>query len=315
MSTLTFLPYIGEYFAKEYIIPNYIGESFSSLVPAVLALIQGFQDEECDTLDQNKTSTSRIPKLVYKAKYSVFVYFLLIFFLLLISILAFSYLNNSDYAKRARKNRFSWVSADFALSDDTEDDISRREKEKQQQRNIKENQFEIRFLFILTVMVTFVYYGFLPGLMSYSTIPYSNKFFHLSITLSSILLPLSIILSIFSYDVSIQRICLESIVPFILAFYIYLVSVFSPCPPFVNNKYKIGGYLIVLCWVISSLMFMRIRCLIAAKLEKYGKNILFKLGCFTIIGQVFGGLIVFLMVEYFRLFIDRPKCAPINFCY
>ncbi|RNA09134.1 riboflavin transporter 2-like [Brachionus plicatilis] len=315
MSTLTFLPYIGEYFAKEYIIPNYIGESFSSLVPAVLALIQGFHEEDCDYLDQNKTSTFKVPKNAYKPKYSVLIYFLLIFFLLLISIMAFSYLNFSKYARRARKNRFSWVSTEFALGEDIEEDTVRRDKEMQQKLNIKEKEKEIQFLFILTFMVTFVYYGFLPGLMSYSTIPYSNKFFHLSINLSNILLPFSIILSIFSYEVSIQRICLESILPFILAFYIYLISVFSPCPPFVSNKNEIGGYLIVICWIVSSLMFMRIRCLIATKLGKYGKNILFKLGCFTILGQVFGGLIIFMMVDYLRLFIDKPKCAPINFCY
>ncbi|CAF0955328.1 unnamed protein product [Brachionus calyciflorus] len=315
MSTLTFLPYIGEYFAKEYIIANYIGESFSSLIPAVLAMLQGYKEEECNNFENITNTTDFIRKnSTYKPKYSVFLYFLLMFFLLLISILAFTALNYTDFARRARKNRFSWVSVQFAIEDDLEDESNNKSRQIQTQLTQKENKREIRFLFALTFMVTFVYYGFLPGLISYSTIPYSNKFFHLSINLSNILLPFSIIISIFSYEVSMQRIVTEASIPFLLGFYIYLVAVLSPCPPFLNNKYEIGGYLIILCWVVSGCMFMRIRCLIATKLEKFGKNVLFKLGCFTILGQVFGGLVIFLMVDYLRLFVDRKKCSPINFC-
>lgn len=309
------MPYVGEYFAKEYIVPYYLGESFSSLVPAFIASIQGFQDEECSQTNQNKTSLSTMSKTIYQAKFSVFIYFLLIFFLLLISIISFSYLNFSNYARRARKNRFSWIAVEFALSEDINDDTVQRDKEKQQKRDIKEKELEIRFMFILTVIITFMYNGFLPGLISYSTIPYSNKFFHLSINLKYILLPFSIILSMFSSDISIQRICLESILPFILAFYIYIVSVFSPCPPFVNSKYEIGGYLIAFCWIISSLMFTRIRCAIARKMEKYGKSILFKLSCFTFLGQVIGGFTIFFMVDYLRLFIEASKCSAKNFCF
>lgn len=316
MSTLTFLPYIGEFFEKEYIIPNYIGESFSSLIPAVLAMIQGYKDEDCSNfITANSTNFTTNYTKYYKPKYSVFLYFLLMFFLLLISILAFSALHYTEYARKARKKRFSWVAAQFAISDEIEDETTIRNQQIEFELNQKEKKREIRFLFILTFMVTFVYYGFLPGLLSYSTIPYSNQFFHLAINLSNILLPFSIIISIFSYQVSIQRIVLEAIVPFVLAFYIYLVSILSPCPPFVNNRFKIGGYIIVFCWIVSCCMFMRIRCLIATRLEKYGKNTLFKLGCFTILGQVFGGLLIYLLVDYLRWFIERPKCSPESFCY
>ena len=35
------MPYIGLNFVKEYLIPNYVGESLAALIPSVLSLIQG----------------------------------------------------------------------------------------------------------------------------------------------------------------------------------------------------------------------------------------------------------------------------------
>lgn len=83
----------------------------------------------------------------------------------------------------------------------------------------------------------------------------------------------------------------------------------------VNNSNELGGYLIVACWILTSSMFMRIRCLIATKLEKYGKNMLFLIGCFTILGQVLGGLIIFILVDVLRVLKDKPKCSTEDLCF
>ena len=47
---MTFLPYIGEHFAKQYIVPLYIGESVSSTVPSLIVFLQGNSEHEntCD---------------------------------------------------------------------------------------------------------------------------------------------------------------------------------------------------------------------------------------------------------------------------
>lgn len=128
-------------------------------------------------------------------------------------------------------------------------------------------------------------------------------------------MPLSIIVSIWSYEVSAARIASESIVPFAISAYILLISFMSPCPFMIDNEYDLGGYVIVTCWVVQSCMFMRVRCIIATRLEKYGKDILFTLGCFTILGQFIGGLLIYIQVDIYRIFMDKPKCASANFCY
>ncbi len=48
----------------------------------------------------------------------------------------------------------------------------------------KQKRLEINYLLFMAFFVCFVYYGYLPGLLSYSTMPYSRTVFHLSVNLS-----------------------------------------------------------------------------------------------------------------------------------
>jgi hypothetical protein len=98
----------------------------------------------------------------------------------------------------------------------------------------------------------------------------------------------------------------------LLSVYIQIVSMMSPCPPFVDSE--LGGGFIILSWVLTSCMFMRVRCLIATKLEKYGEHVLFKIGIYTIVGQVLGGFLIYLVVDVYRMFDEKPACSPIDFC-
>lgn len=197
MSTLTFLPYIGDHFPKEYIIPNYIGESLSSLIPGLLAMTQGLQtsDEHCKSLTTNLTNLTVQPIVnLHRPNFSVSVYFFLMFVLLLFSVLAFSLLNFSQSAIRYRKpqkiNRISFAAAQEEQDNDEGIDSMSVDNLLENNHRVDiitdpiEHRAEIRVLLILIFLVTFIYYGYLPGLLSYSTMPYSPKFFNLSMNLS-----------------------------------------------------------------------------------------------------------------------------------
>jgi hypothetical protein len=212
MSTLTFLPYIGEHFTKEYIIPNYIGESLSSLIPGLLAMAQGLEtsDEHCkqtlpNTTNMSTTTTSMVNVNLHRPNFTVSVYFFLMFVLLLFSILAFTILNFSPVAMRERrKNRpdrkgvtkpdKSLTAGELNLEEDDDIDLLPHGSTEDLLRNphiefevpieTKQSRIERRVLLVFTFMVTFIYYGYLPGLLSYSTMPYAPKFFNLSMNLS-----------------------------------------------------------------------------------------------------------------------------------
>lgn len=179
ISTLTFLPYIGEFFSKEYIIANYLGESLSSLIPGVLAMIQGIESESKNCVNETLFGNStKIATITNGPNFSVSVYFILMFVILIISMLAFTALNFTQVAKNARKSHLNEaILSDLDNSLDTISEVV---------EPIKENRKEIYVLLVITFLGSFINYGYLPGLLSYSTLPYGNRIFHLAINLSNV---------------------------------------------------------------------------------------------------------------------------------
>jgi len=109
--------------------------------------------------------------------------------------------------------------------------------------------------------------------------------------------------------VKLSRILVEFSIATFQSIYILIISIKSPCPPF-NNEF--GGILIVFSWVFSSCLFIRVRCLTAARLEAHGQHALLIYGLITIIGQIIGGVLIYVLVDVFRLFIDKSKCTITN---
>ena len=97
-----------------------------------------------------------------------------------------------------------------------------------------------------------------------------------------------------------------------MSVYILTASLMSPCPILVQHY--LGGYIIVAFWILCSCWFMRIRCLIATKLEKYGQKILFIYGCFTLLGQILGGITIYICVDTYRLLKEKDACSSNDLC-
>jgi hypothetical protein len=218
-------------------------------------------------------------------------------------------LNYSKVAINARKKKENEIKLEqLNVTTETDEHTASTQEIIEPEVKVKKiDKLKKRILFFLAFLICFINYGYLPGLLSYSTIPYGNWAFKLSINLVSITMPLSVFASIWSYDVGVTRIVIETLIPIGLSIYILVISAFSPCPPLVNHP--IGGYLIIASWVLCSCFFMRARLLIATKLERYGQKTLFIYACFNIIGQFFGGILIYLLVEVYRLFKDKDKCS------
>jgi hypothetical protein len=230
MSTLTFLPFVGKNFAKEYVIANYIGESLSSLLPGLLAFGQGLGNKERCVFNATLNTTTDFQ--LSRPNYSVSVYYLFMFVLLLMSIVAFAILNLSSIALRHRKAQHplkeldvemegktngaydtiselttttttttsdqltfeTVIGRDGSVSEANEAPVTATEDNETTEKDtalighfavdFKQQKFETRYLLFMAFFVCFVYYGYLPGLLSYSTMPYSRTVFHLSVNLS-----------------------------------------------------------------------------------------------------------------------------------
>jgi hypothetical protein len=188
------LPYISGNFIKEYIIPNYVGESLAALIPSTLSLIQGLgKDPGCyNFTDQAKNKTILVPNEIIP-NYSVQLYFILMFLLLCISTIAFSFLNFSNIAIKQRKKnainslRSNKIDVMINNSNDSVDsklesnDVLSQESENSSTTYLVNQESSSNFIRFLTdkngsndnmeklvlnfyiFMVSFLCYGVLPG--------------------------------------------------------------------------------------------------------------------------------------------------------
>ncbi|CAF0871496.1 unnamed protein product [Brachionus calyciflorus] len=313
LSTVTFLPYIGEHFSKEYIIPNYIGESLSALIPGVLSIIQGIgHPEECFDNNTSNGNYTLIEERV-KPNFSVRIYFILLSILIAICLVSFCLIHFTSLFDSLRKEQACLGRKQSQVYNLEDPDLSTKLEDGEKTQKSTPRHV-IKIFMTVSFLTSFIQYGFLPGLMSYSNMPYGSNIMYLSVNLANIFLPVSILFSMGSNEVSTKRILIELSIPMAISFYIISIAIMSPCPPFVNAKYNLGGYFMVLCWVLLSSILIRVRCLIATKLEKYGRNSLLIFGISSQFGQVLGGLIIFVLVDVMRLFKDKPKCSPFDYC-
>ena len=96
--------------------------------------------------------------------------------------------------------------------------------------------------------------------------------------------------------------------------YIVIISILSPCPPLMDSW--LGPTLSIVSWIISGSLFMRSKCLAAARLERFGSSTLLIKGTIEMIGQIIGGLFIYVVVNIYELFKSKPECATDNsFCF
>jgi hypothetical protein len=305
MSVVTFIPYIQEYLKNEYIISSFIGEALSALIPSSITFIQ-IQSihKNQETSCQNETTGNLVPSKP-DLNFSIQFYFILIFLFMLASGISFFLLNlnlnhTKDTSKEVEKVQIkidnllleneNFVNSHYVIADGN-----------------KSTNETIQKIILLSIafIICFFMFGLLLGLQSYSTLSYSHTAFHMSINLGNLFLPIAIFLSIWSYDVSLARILVEFSIAILCSVYIIVASVQSPCPPFV--KHWFGSWLIVTSWILGECIFIRLKCIVSSKLEKYkDERLLLILGAVSLCGQMAGGILVYILVDVYRLFKHRP---------
>lgn len=198
------MPFVTSVYSKDYIIPVYIGESLAAFTPSVLALIQGIGNEkDCMNITLGDNSTILVQRPL-KPNYSVGVYFGFMFMILATSTLSFTLLNKTKVAKSCRKATTSPDSMGEQQNEEEEEaskpindaslELKRQQKQQQHQQQGKSiaelmlsggsQRTELTIIYAITFFVSFICYGILPSLYTFSTIPYSLNVYYLSVNLS-----------------------------------------------------------------------------------------------------------------------------------
>jgi riboflavin transporter 2 len=195
--TIVFLTYVGD-FRGNYITALYIGEGISSLLPSFFALLQGTGDDNSsDSMEVNcingtkkeNNGTHEFPNM--SPRFSVSAYFWLLFGTLVISFVAFVSLDLWPGFKKEKIGNHKKLKSTCSYVEKGE--INQGQNMLLLAKNAKNDKIKKRneslekmILLIGITIVSFVLYGFIPGLSSYSALPYGHSIMHLCVTLGKL---------------------------------------------------------------------------------------------------------------------------------
>lgn len=248
-SSITFLPFMAR-FDSRYVTTFFIGVGLSGFVPSIVALVQGSGDGHCvhvpigthnrtasNTSTGNWTAEEAPFKVVTRytpANFSPMVFFIIMAVTSLVCLVAFFFLNRiprvwelSEQKLRASKvtlNSIQRIPADgkppgpiaafsnFAI-DGKSDSSSKEALAVDPGKKSPFTPSKLAYIYFLLAWTNLLASGALPSVQSYSCLPYSNKAFHLSVTLSNLANPLACIIAMFfpsRYSAfSMRRVCLS----------------------------------------------------------------------------------------------------------
>ena len=182
-STVVFVPYIGEKYAAQYMIPNYVGEALAAFVPGILSLIQtaGPSFDNSFSNRTNETVAERFERFqqVFESKllFSVSAYMSLLGVLLCSCMLAFAWLVHAQRGKSER-SKFKEQKRENAETSHRNEGMTMSEKSGAEARvdpsqdvvfrTFCSQRVETGLLAFLVLFIVFLVYGLLPSLQSYA---------------------------------------------------------------------------------------------------------------------------------------------------
>ena len=303
-SSVVFLPFMAKY-PSGYMIPFYIGEGLSGVMPSLLALAQGTGGDTCYNASSNSTTEG--------PRFGVNVYFGVMSLLMATSGVAFYLVNNLDVSLNARYANIRSSSPPVQSVEQEESPSpeenasSTAETNEIKLTNIKvyevfcgENRTELattKWLFVQLYLVIAIIAalgnGVIPAILSYACLPYGPTVYHLATELALLANPLCCFLAFF---VACRR---PSILGFLCSVCVIIASIIiytaslSPSPWLVGTT--MGSVLIILLNVLWTGCISYIKVNVASVLQGYGENALLFCGICPQLGSCLGAVVIFVI--------------------
>jgi riboflavin transporter 2 len=297
-STVTYGDYMKRYSSK-LLNALYLGESLTSLLPSILASIQGVGGEAICRENSTYPEYS-LPR------FSVKVYFWIFVGLIFLSLFAFLILEFSKVARRYQIT-FNYGSSQIANSDEipmSSEPIS---------ITLRDHLSMTKRLYYALLVIGFcssiILFGILPSIGTYTVLPYSQRAYYISSIILPISSPLSVLIGLFMRSIlKFMTIFLLFIFAIGLSIYVTIVAFLSPCPPLHDSVG--GGILIITCYFLANLLLNYVRLVIGNRIrqEYQRESGLFWYGATSQMGSLFGAIPMFLLVNVYKVFKSRDFC-------
>lgn len=313
-SSVLFLPFMST-FKDKYLVSYMVGEGLSGFIPSVLALVQGVGgNPEC----RNATNATDSPLEPYypDPSFTTSSFFSILFVMDVASLLAFFLLNFLPAVKSEKAPLIAEKSSDGdenSLSEtnpalDLDGETNRGESRGSRKR-VPTRSMSVRYLVFLLLLQAWacaLTNGVMTSVQSFSGLPYGNRVFHLCVCLSTMANPLACSIA-FLFPTRRTSVASSVIVAgSMVSCYLMATAVLSPHPPLQG---RIGGeILVVVAWILFVSLMSYGKMCIAYILRQEGRNALFWCGVSTQAGSAIGALIMFVLINTYRLFHSYNPC-------
>lgn len=235
LSAVIFLPYMAR-FRQIYLITYLFGRSVGSFTSSILALVQGVGTTQCIN-----NSTVQYSEPLFQPR----TYFVFVFCMLILSLVAFTLLNKLRVCKDEMEiSPIIEPSETTSLANSDSNNAASGYQSIPTHAPNYSAAMSLKYLLFLLGVVSFLVFGFLPGIEPFSCAPYGPTTYHLSVVCTSIVSPVVFVLGWNVRRPSIPTITILFGLSIVLSAYIILTAVESPTPPFVASTF--GMYLIVI---------------------------------------------------------------------
>ncbi|XP_031620023.1 solute carrier family 52, riboflavin transporter, member 3-B-like [Contarinia nasturtii] len=297
LSSVLFMPFMGR-FRGIYLVTYMFGQGLNGLLTSVLSLIQGIGTPKCVTNTITNITAVHYTESHFDSK----IYFLLIFALLLFSSFAFFLLNTMETCKS------EYASIETNQKEIETNTVNGKANDYQA---IPTNTFSLTsvnfyYLMITLSVISFLTYGFFPGIMAYSCDPYGFSAYHLASTLLSIANPVACLFSLYISRPSVRDVIVLSTLTTVCIVYIFITALQGPTPPF--HTLAFGSYLIITVWTSFTAFGALIKLTILQLFRCHGHKTLKWAGAVIQSSSFIGAIIVFFLVNQTKLFTKSNPC-------
>ncbi|CAF3410791.1 unnamed protein product, partial [Rotaria sp. Silwood2] len=307
-SSLVFFDYMKR-FRIRYLTAVFLGEGLTGVIPTLLLLAQGSAGEAICAQSSNGTT---LEPTFTQPRFSVTVYMLLITSIIIASLIAFLLLRWTNIvilADAVEPTKFNENTPETTL-ETTENSpmvpvidsfISTKPV-----KHIATSSFI--FLLCINTYNSFILYGILPALTTYSLLPYGQKVLYYFCVFSTLSYSMSILISLKWATVSVRMTIIGTIIGSIFAVFIIIIATQSPCPWWADTLH--GAAVIVVIWLLMVFIiaYLRITTGNFIKADWSEEKGMFYFGITVQLGSFLGAIPMYLLVNVFDIFTDRKPC-------
>ncbi|CAF1394052.1 unnamed protein product [Rotaria sp. Silwood1] len=256
-SSLVFFDYMKR-FRIRYLTAVFLGEGLTGVIPTLLLLAQGSGGEAICVKSNNGTT---LEPIFTQPRFSVTIYMLLIASIIIASLIAFVLLrwtnivSLADATEPTKLNDSTTKTTSDAGENSPMVPVVELFNPSKPVKHIATSSFIC--LLCINTYNSFVLYGILPSLSTYSLLPYGQRVFYYFCLLNPLSYSLALLVSVKWATLSVFITIIGTIIGSILAVFIIIIATQSPCPWWADTLH--GALIMLVIWFLMTVIIAYLR--------------------------------------------------------